>query len=200
MGRFDLSDFEWSVIEPLLPTKVRGVALVDDRRELNGIFWRLRTGATGAPAALIQAPAVTAPTPAPALAPTPLPAPATQPPALLPQAPPGQPSASPVAPPQAAALPGPTPFNPAAEQPSWFPQFEFPQFPRLGGEPTGAAVIQQATPNIEAQRPARRSAHPLSELIPNLPPITLPNLLPAAPSDAPPDDRPLRKGQTRVRL
>ena len=25
MARFDLSDFEWSVIEPLLPTKVRGV-------------------------------------------------------------------------------------------------------------------------------------------------------------------------------
>lgn len=45
MGRFDLTDFEWSVIEPLLPTKVRGVARVDDRRVLNGIFWRLRTGA-----------------------------------------------------------------------------------------------------------------------------------------------------------
>jgi transposase len=25
MGRFDLTDFEWSVIQPLLPTKVRGV-------------------------------------------------------------------------------------------------------------------------------------------------------------------------------
>jgi len=45
MGRFDLSDFEWSVIEPLLPNKVRGVPRVDDRRVLNGIFWRLRTGA-----------------------------------------------------------------------------------------------------------------------------------------------------------
>lgn len=45
MARFDLTDFEWSVIEPLLPTKVRGVARVDDRRVLNGIFWRLRTGA-----------------------------------------------------------------------------------------------------------------------------------------------------------
>ena len=45
MARFDLSDFEWSVIEPLLPTKVRGVKRVDDRRVLNGIFWRLRTGA-----------------------------------------------------------------------------------------------------------------------------------------------------------
>ena len=45
MARFDLTDFEWSVIEPLLPTKVRGVVRVDDRRVLNGIFWRLRTGA-----------------------------------------------------------------------------------------------------------------------------------------------------------
>ena len=45
MARFDLTDFEWSVIQPLLPTKVRGVKRVDDRRVLNGIFWRLRTGA-----------------------------------------------------------------------------------------------------------------------------------------------------------
>ena len=45
MARFDLTDFEWSVIRPLLPTKVRGVPRVDDRRVLNGIFWRLRTGA-----------------------------------------------------------------------------------------------------------------------------------------------------------
>lgn len=45
MARFDLTDFEWSVIQPLLPTKVRGVPRVDDRKVLNGIFWRLRTGA-----------------------------------------------------------------------------------------------------------------------------------------------------------
>jgi len=45
MAQFDLTDFEWSVIEPLLPMKVRGVKRVDDRRVLNGIFWRLRTGA-----------------------------------------------------------------------------------------------------------------------------------------------------------
>ena len=44
MARFDLSDFEWSVIEPLLPTKVRGVKRVDDRRVINGIFYVLRTG------------------------------------------------------------------------------------------------------------------------------------------------------------
>ena len=45
MARFDLTDFEWSVIQPLLPNKSRGVPRVDDRRVLNGIFWRLRTGA-----------------------------------------------------------------------------------------------------------------------------------------------------------
>ena len=45
MARFDLTDFEWSVIQPLLPNKPRGAAHVDDRRVLNGIFWRLRTGA-----------------------------------------------------------------------------------------------------------------------------------------------------------
>ncbi len=45
MARFDLTDFEWPVIQPLLPTKPRGVARVDDRRVPNGKFWRLRTGA-----------------------------------------------------------------------------------------------------------------------------------------------------------
>ncbi len=38
MARFDLTDFEWSVIQPLLPNKPRGVPRVDDRRMLNGIF------------------------------------------------------------------------------------------------------------------------------------------------------------------
>ena len=37
MARFDLTDFEWSVIQPLLPDKPRGVPRVDDRRVLNGI-------------------------------------------------------------------------------------------------------------------------------------------------------------------
>ena len=45
MARYDLSDFEWSVIEPVLPQKSRGVPRVDDRRVLNGIFWVLRSGA-----------------------------------------------------------------------------------------------------------------------------------------------------------
>jgi transposase len=42
--RYELTDFEWSIIAPLLPNKPRGVARVDDRRVLNGIYWRLRTG------------------------------------------------------------------------------------------------------------------------------------------------------------
>jgi transposase len=42
--RYELSDFEWSIIEPLLPNKPRGVARADDRKVLNGIYWRLRTG------------------------------------------------------------------------------------------------------------------------------------------------------------
>ncbi len=44
MARFDLSDGEWALIKPLLPNKSRGVARVDDRRVLNGIFYMLRTG------------------------------------------------------------------------------------------------------------------------------------------------------------
>lgn len=44
MARFDLTDVEWELIQPLLPNKPRGVARVDDRRVLNGIFWVLRTG------------------------------------------------------------------------------------------------------------------------------------------------------------
>lgn len=45
MSRYDLNDFEWRVIEPLLPNKPRGVPRVGDRRTLNGIFWVLRSGA-----------------------------------------------------------------------------------------------------------------------------------------------------------
>jgi transposase len=42
--RYELSDFEWSIIAPLLPNKPRGVPRADDRKVLNGIYWRLRTG------------------------------------------------------------------------------------------------------------------------------------------------------------
>ncbi len=44
MARFDLSDAEWAIIEPLLPNKPRGVPRTDDRRVLNAIFYVLRTG------------------------------------------------------------------------------------------------------------------------------------------------------------
>ena len=43
--RYDLTDFEWSVIQPLLPNKPRGVPRANDRRVLSGIFRVLRTGA-----------------------------------------------------------------------------------------------------------------------------------------------------------
>jgi transposase len=42
--RYELTDREWSIIQPLLPNKPRGVPRVDDRRVLNGILWRFRTG------------------------------------------------------------------------------------------------------------------------------------------------------------
>lgn len=42
--RYELSDLEWDIIAPLLPNKPRGVARVDDRRTINGILWRFRTG------------------------------------------------------------------------------------------------------------------------------------------------------------
>jgi transposase len=42
--RYELSDQEWSILAPLLPNKPRGVPRVDDRRVLNGILWRFRTG------------------------------------------------------------------------------------------------------------------------------------------------------------
>jgi transposase len=45
MSRYDLTDFELRVIEPLLLNKPRAVPRVDDRRVLNGIFWVLRSGA-----------------------------------------------------------------------------------------------------------------------------------------------------------
>lgn len=42
--RYELTVGEWSITEPLLPNKPRGVPRVDDRRVLNGILWRFRTG------------------------------------------------------------------------------------------------------------------------------------------------------------
>jgi transposase len=43
--RYELADYEWAAIKPMLPNKPRGVPRVNDRRVLNGIFWVLRSGA-----------------------------------------------------------------------------------------------------------------------------------------------------------
>jgi transposase len=43
--RYELSDYEWTTIKPMLPNKPRGVRRVNDRRVLKGIFWVLRSGA-----------------------------------------------------------------------------------------------------------------------------------------------------------
>ena len=43
--RYELSDYEWTAIKPMLPNKPRGVRRVNDSRVLNGIFWVLRSGA-----------------------------------------------------------------------------------------------------------------------------------------------------------
>ena len=47
--RSEPTDFEWSIISPLLANKPRGVPRADDRRVLNGIYWRLRPGSPGPP-------------------------------------------------------------------------------------------------------------------------------------------------------
>ena len=47
MARFDLSEAEWNIIEPLLPGADGhriGRPRLDDRRVLNAIFFVLRTG------------------------------------------------------------------------------------------------------------------------------------------------------------
>ena len=41
--RFDLSDEEWAVLQPLMP-KSRKSARADDRKIMNAIFYVLRTG------------------------------------------------------------------------------------------------------------------------------------------------------------
>ena len=45
MSRYDLTDIEWRLMEPLLPNKPRGVPRVGDRRVLNVVFCVLRSGA-----------------------------------------------------------------------------------------------------------------------------------------------------------
>ena len=56
--RYELGDYEWTAIKPMLPNKPRGVRRVNDRRVLNGIFWVLRSGA---PWRACQRPLVPAP-------------------------------------------------------------------------------------------------------------------------------------------
>ncbi|WP_443074114.1 IS5 family transposase [Streptomyces sp. NBC_01456] len=44
MRRHELSDAEWEFVRPLLPASLRGRKRLDDRRILNGIVWKFRTG------------------------------------------------------------------------------------------------------------------------------------------------------------
>src|ERR1700751_1474970 len=43
--RYELADYEWIAIKPMLPNKPRGVPRVNDRRVLDGIFRVLRSEA-----------------------------------------------------------------------------------------------------------------------------------------------------------
>lgn len=36
--RYELTDYEWAAIKPMLPNKPRGVPRVNDRRVLNGPY------------------------------------------------------------------------------------------------------------------------------------------------------------------
>lgn len=42
--RHELTDVEWEVLSGLLPRSSSGRPRLDDRRVLNGIVWKLRTG------------------------------------------------------------------------------------------------------------------------------------------------------------
>lgn len=46
--RYEPTHREWLIIKPLLPNKPRDVPRVDNRRVLNGILWRFRTGSAWA--------------------------------------------------------------------------------------------------------------------------------------------------------
>ena len=43
--RYELSEYDWSGVKPMLPNKPRGVPRVNDRCVLNSILWVLRSGA-----------------------------------------------------------------------------------------------------------------------------------------------------------
>src|SRR5688500_8732227 len=53
---FWFSDAEWARIEPLLPTEVRGMKRVDDRRVLSGIVHALKSGGRWADCADVYGP------------------------------------------------------------------------------------------------------------------------------------------------
>ena len=44
MGRYDLTDFEWRAIEPLMPMDRRGPKPKNNRQIIYGMFYILRTG------------------------------------------------------------------------------------------------------------------------------------------------------------
>ena len=56
-----LADHEWIAIKPMLPSKLRGVPRVNDRRVLNGIFCVLRSEHLGVicPTRLVRIPTAT---------------------------------------------------------------------------------------------------------------------------------------------
>ncbi len=60
-GRGDLSDAQWTLIEPLLPKQKRSGKWNDHRLMFDGILWILRTGAPG-PTALVKVRAERLPT------------------------------------------------------------------------------------------------------------------------------------------
>ncbi len=44
LNAHELPDAEWGFVRPLLPEPLRGRKRLDDRRVLNGIVWKFRTG------------------------------------------------------------------------------------------------------------------------------------------------------------
>jgi transposase len=44
LHRYELSDFEWSISQPLLPNKPQGVPRGYERKVMNGFYCQLRTG------------------------------------------------------------------------------------------------------------------------------------------------------------
>jgi hypothetical protein len=56
--RYELADYEWIAIKPMLPNKPRGVPRVNDRRVLNGICAPARLGVIF-PRCLVRAPRAT---------------------------------------------------------------------------------------------------------------------------------------------